>query len=129
MDVNDIELFSTTDLNAKNSVVSMLVRNRISYLERWEKISIFRRREYGGARELCVIYVNGNQYDKAKRILEDFNIEFGKKKKKKKRREREEAERERAMALAEEEAQRLRHEGNSDGGDGDDDIDDDIDNF
>jgi hypothetical protein len=89
MDVNDIELFSTTDIDAKNAVVSMLVRNRISYLERWEKISLFRRREYGGARELCVIYVNGNQYDKARRILESYNGEILKKRKKRRERQRE----------------------------------------
>ncbi len=87
MDSNDIELFSTTDLQAKDKVVSMLVRHRVSYLERWEKVSILRRREYGGARELCVIYVNGNQYGKAKKILEEFNSTYaGVRKPKKKRR-------------------------------------------
>ncbi|MBQ9444855.1 MAG: hypothetical protein IJU43_11230 [Lachnospiraceae bacterium] len=92
MDSNDIELFSTTDLKAKDKVVSMLVRHRVSYLERWEKVSIFRRREYGGAKELCVIYVNGNQYGKAKKILEEFNATYaGAKKPKKKRRRRSES--------------------------------------
>jgi|GEM_PF-808270 len=76
MDTNDVELFSTTDIESKTKAVSVLVRNRISYLERWEKIPLLRRREYGGARELCVIYVNGNQYEKAKKILDEFNEEY-----------------------------------------------------
>ena len=76
MDANDVELFSTTDIESKTKAVSVLVRNRISYLERWEKIPLLRRREYGGARELCVIYVNGNQYEKAKKILDEFNEEY-----------------------------------------------------
>ncbi|HAL31833.1 MAG TPA: hypothetical protein DCP46_02615 [Lachnospiraceae bacterium] len=76
MDANDVELFSTTDIESKTKAVSVLVRNRISYLERWEKIPLLRRREYGGARELCVVYVNGNQYEKAKKILDEFNEEY-----------------------------------------------------
>ena len=76
MDANDVELFSTTDIESKTKAVSVLVRYRISYLERWEKIPLLRRREYGGARELCVVYVNGNQYEKAKKILDEFNEEY-----------------------------------------------------
>ena len=100
MDSNDVELFSTTDFNAKDKVVSILVRHRVSYLERWEKISLLRRREYGGAKELCVIYVNGNQYKKAKKLLDEFNNAYADEKKEKRRKRREEAE---AEARAEEE--------------------------
>ncbi len=102
MTSNDIELFSTTDFNAKDKVVSALVRHRVSYLERWEKISLFRRREYGGAKELCVIYVNANQYKKAKKILDEFNEAYAdeKKARRKKRRAEREAE-EAAIAAAE----------------------------
>ncbi|MCR5774361.1 MAG: hypothetical protein K6G42_04690 [Lachnospiraceae bacterium] len=90
MDNNDIELFSTTDLRAKDKVVSTLVKHRVSYLERWEKVPLLRRREYGGAKELCVIYVNGNQYGKAKKILDEFNASYAEAKgaKKKKKRSR-----------------------------------------
>ena len=91
MDANDVELFSTTDIESKTKAVSVLVRNRISYLERWEKIPLLRRREYGGARELCVVYVNGNQYEKAKKILDEFNEEnFGPAGKRRRRRGRKE---------------------------------------
>lgn len=83
MESNDVELFSTTDVAAKSKVVSILVRNRISYLERWEKIPFLKRRDYKGAKELCIIYVNGNQYDKAKKILDEFNDEYFKRRQEK----------------------------------------------
>ena len=83
MESNDVELFSTTDVAAKSKVVSILVRNRISYLERWEKIPFLKRRDYRGAKELCIIYVNGNQYDKAKKILDEFNDEYFKRRQEK----------------------------------------------
>ena len=101
MNSNDIELFSTTDLEAKNKVVSALVRHRVSYLERWEKISIFRRREYGGAKELCVIYVNGNQYKKARRILDEFNEAYISERKERRRRKKAMAEAEARLAAEE----------------------------
>lgn len=101
MDSNDIELFSTTDLEAKSKVVSALVRHRVSYLERWEKISIFRRREYGGAKELCVIYVNGNQYKKARRILDEFNEAYISERKERRRRKKARAEAEARLAAEE----------------------------
>ncbi len=101
MDSNDIELFSTTDLQAKNKVVSALVMHRVSYLERWKKISIFRRREFGGAKELCVIYVNGNQYKKAKKILDEFNEAYISERKEKRRRKKAQAEAEARMAAEE----------------------------
>ena len=91
MDSNDIELFSTTDFKAKDKVVSILVRHRVSYLERWEKISFFRRREFGGAKELCVIYVNGNQYKKAKKLLDEFSIAYADEKKERRRKKKAEA--------------------------------------
>ncbi len=122
MDANDVELFSTTDIESKTKAVSVLVRNRISYLERWEKIPLLRRREYGGARELCVIYVNGNQYEKAKKILDEFNEEyFGPAGKRRRRRGRKE---DTATSVAD--PGQSRQETVSSGGD---DTDDEIDNI
>lgn len=109
MDSNDIELFSTVDFKAKDKVVSALVRHRVSYLERWQKIPLFRRREFGGAKELCIIYVNGNQYKKAKKILDEFSAEYADERKEKRRKRKAEmeaqaeAERLEAEAEAEEE--------------------------
>ncbi|MCR4891846.1 MAG: hypothetical protein K5989_06685 [Lachnospiraceae bacterium] len=72
MVVHETELTRTVDVEAKNALVSLLVKSRVSYLEKWEKISLFHRREYNGAKEICVIYVNENQRELAQEILEDF---------------------------------------------------------
>ncbi|MBQ9568269.1 MAG: hypothetical protein IJR31_09385 [Lachnospiraceae bacterium] len=120
MDANDVELFSTTDIESKTKAVSVLVRNRISYLERWEKIPLLRRREYGGARELCVIYVNGNQYEKAKKILDEFNEEyFGPAGKRRRRRGRKED----TAASVADPGQSMQETVSSGGDDTDDEID------
>ena len=126
---NDIELFATTDFKAKDKVVSALVRHRVSYLERWEKISLLRRREYGGAKELCVIYVNANQYKKAKKILDEFNSAYADERKERRRKKKAEAE-----ARAEEEARLKEQEAEMEDDDidgfyADDDIDEGIDEF
>ncbi len=73
MENNDYELFCTTNLRTKDELVSRLVKGGVSYLEKWEKIPFFKRREYNGAKELCVIYVNGNQWDLALSILDEYN--------------------------------------------------------
>ncbi|SKB46595.1 hypothetical protein SAMN06296386_10189 [Lachnospiraceae bacterium] len=69
---NEVELTRTVDTAEKGRLISMLVRNRVSYLEKWTKVSIFHRKEYNGAKEVCVIYVNDNQKEQAFAILEDF---------------------------------------------------------
>ena len=75
MENNDIELFCTTSVRTKEGVVSRLVNGGISYLEKWERIPFFKRKEYNGAKELCVIYVNANQYDRACDILDMYRQE------------------------------------------------------
>lgn len=75
MENNDIELFCTTNVRTKEGVVSRLVNGGISYLEKWERIPFFRRKDYNGAKELCVIYVNANQYDRAAGILDLYRQE------------------------------------------------------
>ncbi|MBO4374086.1 MAG: hypothetical protein J5829_03170 [Lachnospiraceae bacterium] len=75
MENNDIELFCTTNVRTKEGVVSRLVNGGISYLEKWERIPFFKRKEYNGAKELCVIYVNANQYDRAADILDLYRQE------------------------------------------------------
>ncbi|MBQ7463726.1 MAG: hypothetical protein IJS86_02590 [Lachnospiraceae bacterium] len=75
MENNDRELFCTTNVRTKEGVVSRLVNGGISYLEKWERIPFFKRKEYNGAKELCVIYVNANQYDRAADILDLYRQE------------------------------------------------------
>lgn len=67
------ELLKTTDIEKKDRLVRCLVNAGISYLEKWEKVPFFRRREFDGAREVCVIVINDNQYERALLILEEVN--------------------------------------------------------
>ncbi len=71
---NEIELMRTTDAQIKKKVVSLLVRSGISYLEKDEKIPFFKRKEYGGEKEICVIMINGNQKEKAVELLESMGF-------------------------------------------------------
>ena len=69
---NEVELYRTVDMEAKDRLISRLVKARVSYLEKWEKVSLFKRKEYGGAREICVIYINENQKEQAFAVLDEF---------------------------------------------------------
>ncbi len=75
MQNSDVELTKLTDVSKKDKLVNRLVKSRISYLERWEKVSFFERRKYGGKKEICVIYVNANQIEQAREILDAMEYE------------------------------------------------------
>ncbi len=72
MENNEYELYRTVSIREKEELQRRLVKARCSYLEKWKKLSIFRRRDFGGAREVCVIYVNANQREQADAVLEEF---------------------------------------------------------
>ena len=72
MDNNEYELYRTVSIREKEELQRRLVKARCSYLEKWKKLSIFRRRDFGGAKEVCVIYVNANQREQADAVLEEF---------------------------------------------------------
>jgi len=69
---NEIELIRTVDMEKKDALVRRLVNAGISYLEKWEKVPFFRRHEYNGAKEVCVVFINDNQRELAQSILEDI---------------------------------------------------------
>ncbi len=66
---SDVELTRTVDIKEKDKLQSLLVKGGISYLEKWEKVPLLRRRDYYGAKEVCAIYVNENQKAQADKIL------------------------------------------------------------
>ncbi len=66
---NEIEILKTVDIDKKDAFVRRLVNAGISYLEKWEKVPFFKRREYNGAKEVCVIMINDNQKERAGEIL------------------------------------------------------------
>ena len=52
----------------------MLIRERISYLEKQEKIPILKRKEYNGNQIMYIICVDEMQKDAADVILKGFDI-------------------------------------------------------
>ena len=61
--LNEILFCSTTDTTKARSFVKGLEKQEISYLQRWEQISVFKRKKYGNAKEICNIYVNPGQIE------------------------------------------------------------------
>ncbi len=70
---HEVELTRTVDIEKKNAIVRILVNAGISYLEKWERVSFFKRKEYNGAKEVCIIYVNESQKERASEMLFALN--------------------------------------------------------
>lgn len=70
---HEIELTRTVDIEKKSAIVRKLVNAGISYLEKWERVPFFRRKDYDGAKEVCVILVNESQKEKAEEMLFELN--------------------------------------------------------
>ena len=68
---NEIELFAVSDLKAKRMLEHLFLENRISYFEKWEEISFFRRFFWGAEKSRCTFCINEMQVEKALRILEE----------------------------------------------------------
>ncbi len=68
---NEIELIRTVDMEKKDALIRRLVNAGISYLEKWEKVPFFKRHEYNGSKEVCVVFINDYQKELAFSILEE----------------------------------------------------------
>lgn len=66
---NEIELIRTIDHSFKNEIIKVFVKERISYLQK-SKYVIFFKRCMTGNKEIYVIYVNKNQYERANEIVQ-----------------------------------------------------------
>ena len=69
---NEIELLSVSDLKVKRKLEHLFLENRISYFEKWEEVSFFRRFFWGEEKNKCTFCVNEMQLDKAMEILEEY---------------------------------------------------------
>ncbi|SFL10027.1 hypothetical protein SAMN05216390_11056 [Lachnospiraceae bacterium KH1T2] len=72
MDNHEVQLTKIVNTEDKDKLISMLVKARVSYLEKWERVPFFKRREFNGKKEVCVIYVNENQKEQADEIYNSF---------------------------------------------------------
>lgn len=65
----EVVVYKTANLKMRHLVESSLVAERISFLERWEKIPLLKRKGYDGAKELCIIFCDRYQEEEAKQIV------------------------------------------------------------
>ena len=66
----DVVLCETTNHRASNCTSKALLKDSISFSKRWKHIPFFRRDDYNGASEVCVIKINRNEYTRARRCLD-----------------------------------------------------------
>ncbi len=69
---NEIELCETTDMEMKQQIERILLRNRISYYIKWHKQGLFKRNK-----NVCVFCVNANSKEEAEELVRSLseNIE------------------------------------------------------
>ncbi len=68
----DILLCATTNPGVEERASNALIGNSISISKRWRTIPLFERNAYQGARRICEISINRNEYSRARRIIENL---------------------------------------------------------
>lgn len=69
----DVVLCETTNHRASNCTSDALMKSSISFSKRWKHIPFFRRENYNGASQVCVIKINRNEYSRARRCLDGID--------------------------------------------------------
>lgn len=69
---NEIEFCKVSNMEVKQKIERAFLSNRISYYERWEDISFFKRILGDGEKQTCIICINSMQKDKAEAIIEEM---------------------------------------------------------
>lgn len=64
----DIEIYRTCDENERMKIRRILLGNQLSFSEKWEKIPFIKRAQYGGKKEMCVIYISDYYKDRIEEI-------------------------------------------------------------
>ena len=68
----DIQLCSVTDVKAKEKLMNALMKAGVPYAEKWEKVSLRKRKQYNRAKEVCVIITLKAQSDLARAVIESM---------------------------------------------------------
>lgn len=66
----DVVLCRTTNRRVSNRTTDLLVQDAIPFTRNWKHVPFFRREQYRGASEICVIRINRNTYSKARKTLD-----------------------------------------------------------
>lgn len=73
---NEIEYCIVQDMDTKMKIERAFLNNRISYYEKWEELSLFRKLLGDGALR-CTLCINSMQAEKANELLADLNLDKG----------------------------------------------------
>lgn len=74
----DVEVCKVADLNVKEKIMYAMMQAGVPYSETWEKVSVMKRKRYGGAKEVCVIITHVGKAELAKQIIENLGYEIEK---------------------------------------------------
>lgn len=66
----DVVLCRTTNHRVSNRTRDVLMKHSIPFTVRWQHIPFFKREEFHGASEVCVIQTNRNAYVRARRAID-----------------------------------------------------------
>ena len=72
---NEIEFCSVTNIDIKNKIEHAFLENRISYFEKWESESFFKKLLHKEEPLSCTLCINSMQKDKANEIMDNLNID------------------------------------------------------
>jgi len=70
----DVELCRTTNHYASRKTAEALMESSIPFTSCWKRIPFFKREEYHGASEVCIISINRNEYSRARRSLTALDV-------------------------------------------------------
>ncbi|MCI8636238.1 MAG: hypothetical protein HFJ05_11795 [Eubacterium sp.] len=68
----DVELCSVTNAKAKEKLMNALMKAGVPYAEKWERVSLHRRRHYNHAKEICIIITHRAKADLARAVIEEM---------------------------------------------------------
>lgn len=68
----DVVLCRTTNHMASRRTTRLLLEDSIPFTANWKRVPFFKREEYGGASEVCIITINRNLYCKARRSISNL---------------------------------------------------------
>ena len=72
---NEIELCVVHDLDVKQKIVRAFLSNHISYYDKWNNPSFFRRLLGDDSQGQCTLCINSMQIEKAKEILDELHLD------------------------------------------------------
>lgn len=70
VDMKSVVLCQTTNRVVSDRTTTLLIRDAIPFSTAWKRIPFFRRSNYNGATEICVISINRNEYGRARRTID-----------------------------------------------------------